>query len=178
MTGLLDTIQRERAGRGPTASLATAPSFPAAFDAHQRGRASYRVLSRGHHVHVVSNQPKKGFFTVTPPGLLTLPPVDWRRFCRRPFPHSHRPGFPPSRRRAFRGLSLLPGFRGARQSIRATGSRRSRAHSLPAEQFLQSLAHRDHHSIVLFHGCAVREVSCATKGLGNVRKAFGELRNV
>lgn len=71
-----------------TAIRGTTPSYSPALDAHQRGARATAPLSRGHHVHVVSNQPDKGFSDVSLPGLLTLHPVNWRRFCRRPFPHS------------------------------------------------------------------------------------------
>lgn len=60
------------------------------------------------------------------------------------------------------------------------GANRRSAHTLPVEQVFQGIAHRVtvHLSNVLSEGAAVRENSCEPKGLGNVRKAFGELRNV
>lgn len=94
-------------------------------------------------------------------------------------PHSRRPV-----------LETLPGIglhfpaeriraaRGGLYSVRVLGSTPSRAQSL-ADQHLHKLAvakinHLSNLSLWLTDLAA----SCATKGLGNVRKAFGEIRNV
>lgn len=53
--------------------------------------------------------------------------------------NSHRLVSSPSRRRAFRGSTLLPDNRGARHLIRATGANRSRAQSV-SDQHLHKLA--------------------------------------
>lgn len=80
--------RRDGAGRLSKASPANARSPLAAFDAHQRGRASYRALSRGHGAHV--RQMNSGFCRVVSPALcLTTSCELGAGFGQRPFhPHS------------------------------------------------------------------------------------------
>jgi hypothetical protein len=82
---------------------------------------------------------------------------------------SHRLNSPAARHCAERGAFILSS---------ANGSRRSRARTLAHQQTVNVSADPLHSQAVLFAGCSVREVSSATKGLGNVRKVFGEIRNV
>ena len=151
MPALLDTMTRERAGRGPKASRAVALSFPATIHARQKGHAgiAFRGLSRGHVVcGVVQMDHVVKACRLSYRLGLTFPPVDWRRFGRRPFPHSHWSRCSSSPVVTNRGVAKLPRV----NSSAFIGSTRSRAHSLPAEQFQQSLAHRDHHQ----HPFAIR----------------------
>ena len=143
MQAPLDTIQHERAGRGPKASRAIAPSC-----AHQREASDSAPLSRGHHVHVVSNQPKKGFSTVTPlPAVLTLPlvPDNWRRFARRPFPiHVSARGILLPRLSRKRVCSIPLGHTRA-YSATVSACQPSVRNRLPHQRFVDHTADRLHH---------------------------------
>lgn len=136
MPALLDTIQHERAGRPSKASRAIAVSC-----AHQREAGNSAPLSRGHYVHVVSNQPKKGFSTEPCPAVLThLLPVELARALSRVLfqPHSHWSRCSSSPVVTNRGVSAhafprVP-FNGRH------GSRRSVVHSATRQHFSQALA--------------------------------------
>ena len=89
MPALLDTMTRERAGHWSRASRAVALSFPATIHARQKGHAgiAFRGLSRGHVVcGVVQMDHVVKACRLSYRLGLAFPPVDWRRFGRRPFP--------------------------------------------------------------------------------------------
>ena len=75
--------------------------------------------------------------------------------------------------------SAFAGARHITNSARFNGANRSPSQSLSHQHSVGSLAEALHfHRPALSSARGFREVTCATKGLGNVRKAFGELRNV
>lgn len=92
--------------------------------------------------------------------------------------NSYRPDSSPGRRRVSR-RDLLPAVCGIRHLIRATRLQSGYAQSIPDQHVSQSLTGRYFHNRDrLSYASSDCAVSSERKGLGNARKAFGELRNV
>jgi hypothetical protein len=174
----LSANQRDGAGRFATASPEVVLSPLAAFDACQKGGASNRRLSRLHPVGVrVQMNPQCN--TETSSSISVLPFTSLktgRGFGLGALSHSHRLPVPPlrlSRSGSVRSLAQTRTY-----SVNASGSRPAVLDTLSHQRLVNASADVLHVSNVLLADCTVRKVSCATKGLGNDRKAFGEIRNV
>jgi hypothetical protein len=170
MPALPDTIQRERVGRASKASRAIAPSC-----AHQREASNAAPLSRGHHVHVVSNQPKKGFSTEPCPAVLTLLlPVELARALSRVLfqPHSHWSRCSSSPVVTNRGVSsssrALPRVHSA-NGPRPTASVRNR---LPHQRSVNRTADRLHHLSRLSSVSGLVGIDPNENGLTHAKASF------
>lgn len=152
MQALPETSQHERAGRGPKASPSRARSSLAAFDAHQRGRASYRALSRGHGAHVVvrmdheATEYRVSHVTAVRSVAIADLPVNCRGFGSGLFPHSHR--LPASPLRSSRSGSVCSLAQTRTYSANLAGANRLCVrNTLPHQQIpnaLADVAHSDH----------------------------------
>lgn len=131
------------AGRLSKASPANVRSRLAAPDANGKGRR-HSAFSRGHHVHVVSNQPKKGISNdpiLSKVLTLSRALTNWRRFRLASFSHSHRlPVLPRSSRSgSVRSLAQTRTY-----SARSNGCTRSPRQSLGHQQFINAVADGSH----------------------------------
>ena len=170
---MIATTPHDRAMNVSTAIRGTTPSYSPALDAHQRGARATAPLSRGHHVHVVSNQPKKGF-SVTPPDVLThLLPVDWRRLARRPFPiHVSARGAILSRLSRKRVCSIPLGHTRA-YSHDLTGANRSVVQSTPRKHVSRRLAYVGKHLRRLSYSPSFDGSKTIEKAFRDGRISFG-----